>query len=547
MSLFIARSYGLKVYVGRGNGTLTMQAVIAGLQRLEKLGQPAVVVLDDIHKLPPLTPGDKEWIPELQRLISGEDAIRLLLAEPWGPWMNGHGEMPWLHGLSRPRVVNLPLLAPPEAAILLSTAMTHHVLRQSDVDMLPATAVVAACGGVPSILWTLGREWSATMLPSVLLERAQGLLHHWQEAVELSKLPPNAKLPKAFLAAAKKDAKEKSLSASKAEKGRHSRDSSVSGGEGVPSLEDHQAATHGIYLISAAGNSCGDALIINRSEIQTFSQFLSAVSQHLGGVPPNLLQVTLNGEDIAARWSVDQKQVALGSTIAEIGHHPHQPIQFRCQRTDAPLHLYYADGDTRIGQVSQDAALLAACPVQSIVGGATPTTVPVYCWSDGTLSWETEYVAEVPAQLWHADMVHVAFSNRRIGRFCGLSAVTGISWCKDAPAYCTVQKGLCLEARCSHARCPAFKRTVVVNFGFGQFDMKSIAEMCFCPACGNKTGPVASWAVNNCVWIYDGRMHDGRLRSSSGSTPDLYHTFSADYLQWPELWIRVAVHEKNSS
>lgn len=74
------------------------------------------------------------------------------------------------------------------------------------------------------------------------------------------------------------------------------------------------------------------------------------------------------------------------------------------------------------------------------------------------------------------------------------------------PASCAwrvIRHGFNVEGRCQNSHCPAHKSMVVINAGFGEFDLARVVlqEKYFCPICNTKIKPI-KYGLSHCQWWY---------------------------------------------
>ena len=95
-------------------------------------------------------------------------------------------------------------------------------------------------------------------------------------------------------------------------------------------------------------------------------------------------------------------------------------------------------------------------------------------------------------------------------RFVDIGNPTGPTrqeWSGSAPRWRVASPGLCLEGVCEHRGCPAYKEHVVMNQGFGSFDLIEDGHSCGCPICGHPVVPTTC-AFNSCRWKWVGKKMD---------------------------------------
>ena len=93
-----------------------------------------------------------------------------------------------------------------------------------------------------------------------------------------------------------------------------------------------------------------------------------------------------------------------------------------------------------------------------------------------------------------------------VGRHPGLSFVDidadaapkAISWAESGPGWCAAKPGLCIEGVCKKRGCRAFRKSVVMNFGFTCLNLVSRSHEGLCPEChghGNQTRALSTIAT----------------------------------------------------
>ncbi|CAF1105290.1 unnamed protein product, partial [Didymodactylos carnosus] len=80
-----------------------------------------------------------------------------------------------------------------------------------------------------------------------------------------------------------------------------------------------------------------------------------------------------------------------------------------------------------------------------------------------------------------------------------------------------IDEGLCLEGQCRNSRCKAYKQMVIVNKGYGRFDLIREQHMSKCPLCQHSIKPI-KYAVNRCQW----RTEKSPTYKTAGSKYYLY-------------------------
>lgn len=118
-------------------------------------------------------------------------------------------------------------------------------------------------------------------------------------------------------------------------------------------------------------------------------------------------------------------------------------------------------------------------------------------------------------------------------------------WGSDGPEQYSVNDGLCIEAACTYTHCEVYQKVVIINIGFGQYDLVggSNANASTCPKCGNYAKP-KTCAFSNCKWRWWGIKHPQndmppeRISAEWRIADDAYHRFNADkngFTRWRKL------------
>ncbi|KAJ6235108.1 polyubiquitin-like [Anaeramoeba flamelloides] len=125
-------------------------------------------------------------------------------------------------------------------------------------------------------------------------------------------------------------------------------------------------------------------------------------------------------------------------------------------------------------------------------------------------------------------------------------------WSKSAPDWRIAKKGLSLEGKCPNKKCEAYDHNVIMNLGFGAFNIFSdqIIEKCKCPICET---PVESsnCGFNNCQWLFQGSFIKNnelvKNNSEMSTVGNEYETFEekkSGSINWRNL--KFIVVEPNS-
>ena len=70
-------------------------------------------------------------------------------------------------------------------------------------------------------------------------------------------------------------------------------------------------------------------------------------------------------------------------------------------------------------------------------------------------------------------------------------------------AWRVIGHGFNVEGLCPNMHCPAHDSMVVINVGFGEFDLSRVVlqEKYFCPSCNTKIRPI-QYGLSHCQWWY---------------------------------------------
>jgi hypothetical protein len=92
--------------------------------------------------------------------------------------------------------------------------------------------------------------------------------------------------------------------------------------------------------------------------------------------------------------------------------------------------------------------------------------------------------------------------------FVDVSEVSGLQrlqWSHTAPRWWIASAGICLEGKCTNTHCEAYQQQVIMNIGFGEFDVLTGANSTTtkCPCCAKYVEPTTC-AFNRCMWRWRG-------------------------------------------
>ncbi|CAF3295407.1 unnamed protein product [Rotaria socialis] len=153
-----------------------------------------------------------------------------------------------------------------------------------------------------------------------------------------------------------------------------------------------------------------------------------------------------------------------------------------------------------------------------------------------------------------------AVHNKFGAEFVDLSNISGLKrleWSPSGPTWYTAKPGLCLEGQCTNTSCEAhkcekYKRTVIINLGFRQFDLlaDANADTAKCPACARYVEP-KTCAFNRCKWRWQGIK-----QAQSGMPPEnisadwkvadnAYHRFDQD-VSGTVIWRKLIIETQEN-
>jgi len=132
-----------------------------------------------------------------------------------------------------------------------------------------------------------------------------------------------------------------------------------------------------------------------------------------------------------------------------------------------------------------------------------------------------------------------------------------VPWAKNAPAWRTAIRGICLEGKCTTQICQAYLKQVIIGIGLRKFDLVRDADASTsqCPMCHKYVEPITC-SFNNCDWRWMGKkqLPDGvPEKCSSGGgwkyADDAYHYFDESIsgeVQWRQLLFGAREHQKRN-
>lgn len=113
-------------------------------------------------------------------------------------------------------------------------------------------------------------------------------------------------------------------------------------------------------------------------------------------------------------------------------------------------------------------------------------------------------------------------------RFVDMGSATQHKWSDDAPQWRSVRRGLCVEGRCPHPRCPAYRQMVIDSRDFSDFVLGQ--DTARCPICCSDVQATTA-GFSNCEFRAFGAFLDRKVNASkmhdSGwvTAGDCYHRF----------------------
>ncbi|KAJ3425350.1 hypothetical protein M0812_27788 [Anaeramoeba flamelloides] len=125
-------------------------------------------------------------------------------------------------------------------------------------------------------------------------------------------------------------------------------------------------------------------------------------------------------------------------------------------------------------------------------------------------------------------------------------------WSQSAPEWRITKKGFCLEGKCSNKKCEAYDHNVIMNLGFGAFNIFSdqVIEKCKCPICKTLVES-SNCGFNNCQWLFQGSFIKNnelvKNNSEMSTVGNEYETFEekkSGSINWRNL--KFIVVEPNS-
>eukprot|EP01125_Pyxidicula_operculata_P017363 TRINITY_DN607_c0_g1_i4.p1 TRINITY_DN607_c0_g1~~TRINITY_DN607_c0_g1_i4.p1 ORF type:complete len:193 (-),score=2.88 TRINITY_DN607_c0_g1_i4:325-903(-) len=89
-------------------------------------------------------------------------------------------------------------------------------------------------------------------------------------------------------------------------------------------------------------------------------------------------------------------------------------------------------------------------------------------------------------------------------------------WNSKAPNWRVVQSGMSYEGICINSSCQAHNHRVIINCGFGTFDIGRHKWESKCPICKNLCEKVDTIGFSNCAWFIEARTREGTKVDKSG-------------------------------
>ena len=103
-------------------------------------------------------------------------------------------------------------------------------------------------------------------------------------------------------------------------------------------------------------------------------------------------------------------------------------------------------------------------------------------------------------------------------------------WSDKAPDWRQAGHGLCVEGTCQNKNCPAFGNNVIMNQGFGDFDLIHDAYKCKCPMCDEHVEP-STCAFVQCKFTWMGtkapmKKSEPPIKCSLGETREVGNSYN---------------------
>ena len=142
--------------------------------------------------------------------------------------------------------------------------------------------------------------------------------------------------------------------------------------------------------------------------------------------------------------------------------------------------------------------------------------------------WENDFDTLVDCDLEERDQIHVKQALFGLPfDFTDLLEGKKIKWSKSAPRWRRGAPGFNVEGICKAPDCIAKDQQVIVNLGYGKFEMGKVTSCSLCPICKGEKGRKFLKKVHSCFFVkckfsYEGLLHpededeDGEEKSGEG-------------------------------
>jgi len=177
-----------------------------------------------------------------------------------------------------------------------------------------------------------------------------------------------------------------------------------------------------------------------------------------------------------------------------------------------------------------------------VINNVTKLNIPGlnYCTSFSLLVPST--IASVS---WRESTLHLVLRLRGGGGFgfdfTDMSTSNTTAWSTSAPKWREADHGMSYEGTCQKIGCEAQNERVIINRGYGTFDIARDQWDSKCPICSQICSKVNVVAFNNCKYVCDGRKSNGEIFSKTGVAGDAYTKFDdgKNDTSWAYLQITV--------
>lgn len=126
--------------------------------------------------------------------------------------------------------------------------------------------------------------------------------------------------------------------------------------------------------------------------------------------------------------------------------------------------------------------------------------------------------------------------------FSSLDSVVRKQLVKSGLAYRKVKPGISFSSRCRNPNCKAFGAYIVVNKGFGDFDIARVSGLLPCPVCESLAEPSTNCRFYKAKWVFQGQRENGEVATRKGRTEgSFYYTYrEKSTVQWRYLHVTVS-------